>query len=464
MVVMALRVVLGNLNAGQPRLDLKSPTLTAPEKFVLAQVSAGKSADLQKQFAGEGGRVLRAAFLEALLTQDGTNLHRNGVSIEHAVIAEPLDLRHAEVRCDTSLIGCRFEGDADFSKGDFANGLSVAGCTFARSAGFFSARIGRDLVFDEARFEGPVHAAQLEVTGVFAARATRFDSPTGRVEFVRLKTEGDVDFQRAAFAGVATFQSADIAGNCHFNKSQFTNTGATINFEEMKVGGAAAFENARFDGYVSFRDAKFVTLDLSRVTWPNAHEGVPWLWLNGMEFTRITAGSAKDSWQNLFTLVERTAHGSAYSADVFARLDSYYRHLGYSRQANMFFRAQRRREREEVLNGLGWGWSFFLEHFVGYGRSPERAILWSVAIVGIGCLVFRPSRMEPERSEFVGRKYSPFWYSVDVYLPVIKLHDAEVWRPKDNCVLTKLWRRIHTILGWALIPIAIAAWTGMLTP
>ena len=34
---------------------------------------------------------------------------------------------------------------------------------------------------------------------------------------------------------------------------------------------------------------------------------------------------------------------------------------------------------------------------------------------------------------------------------------------KEDQVLTNVWRRIHTILGWALIPIALAAWTGMLS-
>ena len=45
----------------------------------------------------------------------------------------------------------------------------------------------------------------------------------------------------------------------------------------------------------------------------------------------------------------------------------------------------------------------------------------------------------------------------------LRLHDAEIWKPQEDCVLTHVWRRIHTILGWALIPIALAAWTGMLS-
>ena len=445
-----------------PKFLLDSPTLTASEKFVLTQVIAGKSADLKSQF-GETNRVLRAAFLETLLTQSGTDIHRNGFTIEHAVILEALDLRNAEVHHETSLTECRFAGEVNFSKSIFENGLSLTGSTFGSSASFFSMKIGRVAVFDQTSFGADVNAAQMEITGVFSARETRFNSPTGSVDFTGLKTEGDALFSRALFAGPATFQSAHIAENWCFDGSHFTNTAALVNFEEAKVGAATTFAGCRFAGYVSFKDSRFAALDFSKVTWPGVRDDKPWLWLNGMTYARISAGSEKDSWQNLYNLVQRTAHGSAYSADVFARLDDYYRKLGYPRQANTFFRAQKKREREEVLSGPSWAWSFFLEQFVGYGRSPERAIFWSVAIIGFGCVMFHPNRMEPQKSEYTGRKYSPFWYSVDVYLPIIKLHDSEIWKPKEEYVLTHVWRRIHTILGWALIPIAIAAWTGMLS-
>ncbi|MEO5804874.1 MAG: pentapeptide repeat-containing protein, partial [Verrucomicrobiota bacterium] len=312
-------------------------------------------------------------------------------------------------------------------------------------------------------FAAEMNASQMEITGVFSVREAHFDSPTAPVDFTSLNVGGDTLFTRTTFAGPVTFQSAHIAENWRFDGSLFTNTTALVNFEEATVGAATTFTGCRFAGYVSFKDAKFTALDFSKVTWPAVHDDNPWLWLNGMTYLRISAGSEKDSWQNLYNLVQRTAHGSAYSADVFSRLDDYYRKLGYPRQANTFFRAQKKREREEVLSGPSWAWSFFLEQFVGYGRSPERAIFWSVAVIGFGCVMFRPNRMEPQKSEYSARKYSPFWYSVDVYLPIIKLHDAEIWKPKEEYVMTHVWRRIHTVLGWALIPIALATWTGMLS-
>ncbi|HUS37101.1 MAG TPA: pentapeptide repeat-containing protein [Verrucomicrobiae bacterium] len=430
---------------------------------MLAQVAAGKSADLGSQFSDETNRVLRAAFLEALLTQGGTNVHRNGVSIEHAVLLEGVDLRNAEVGHETSLIECRFAGDANFSKSVFEKNFTLTGSTFQAAVDFSSVKVKRSVNFDSARFGAEVKAARTEVIGVFSAREAHFNSSTGLVNFTSLKTGGDVQMTGATFAGPVTFQSAHIGENWGLDGCLFTNQTALIKFEEVNVEGATSFVACRFDGYVSFRDARFLSIDFSRITWPVRLDDGPCLWLNGMTYGRIKAGSDTDSWQNIYSLVQRTARGSAYSADVFTRLEGYYRQLGYPRPANVFFRAQKKREREEVLTGLAWGWSFFLDQFVGYGRSPERAIFWSVIIIAIGCAVFQPQRMEAQKSEFTERKYSSFWYSVDVYLPIIKLHDAEIWKPKEDQVLTNVWRRIHTILGWALIPIALAAWTGMLS-
>ena len=164
----------------------------------------------------------------------------------------------------------------------------------------------------------------------------------------------------------------------------------------------------------------------------------------------------------MLQLLDRTAHRTAYGIDVYSGLVEFYRREGYPRQANLFFIAQKRRERQEVLHGMEWGWNLFLEWFVGYGRSPERALFWSTSIVLFGMGVFRPQRMEPRKVDAKPDPYSPFWYSVDLFLPLIKLQDVELWKPRYEARFARFWGRLHTMLGWALIPIALAAWTGML--
>src|SRR5262245_50938373 len=104
---------------------------------------------------------------------------------------------------------------------------------------------------------------------------------------------------------------------------------------------------------------------------------------------RGSVGSEKDPPDHLLAPINRSARRSAYSTDVYTGLVEFYRREGYSRQANRFFIARKRREREDVLRGSAWCWSLFLDWFVAYGRSPERAICWSAAIVLIGIRVFR---------------------------------------------------------------------------
>ena len=458
-----LPLCLAAAGRADAKFALDGRGLSAGEQFVLEQIAAGKSADLKAQFGAGTNVVLRGAFLEALLAHSGSNVHGNSISIEHAVVRDAVDLRNTAVRYEVSLLECRFLAEVNFSKSVFENTLSLAGSTFQSPVNFSAMKIGRSVTFDHASFLGEVNAAQMEVGGVLNARASHFNSRTGAVDFTSLKVSGDAFFTRATFAGPVTFQYAHFAENWRCEGSAFTNASALVNFEAVQVGATASFAEGTFAGYVSFKDARFASLGFAKVNWPVTHLDHPWLWLNGLTYQRISAGTEKDSWHNLYTLVQRTARQSAYSADIYTSLEDYYRRLGYPHQANLFFRAQKQREREEVLTGFAWAWSYFLDWFVGYGRSPQRAFFWSVAIVGIGCLVFRPKYMEPQKSEHSARKYSAFWYSVDVYLPIIKLHDAEIWKPKEDCVLAHVWRRIHTVLGWALIPIALAAWTGMLS-
>ncbi|MDB6028509.1 MAG: hypothetical protein JWM68_4732, partial [Verrucomicrobiales bacterium] len=293
--------------APSPKAALDAKPLTAAEKFVFIQVIAGKPADLKLEFSDETNRVLRAAFLETLLTRSGTNVHRNGFSIEHAIVPDALDLRNAEVHFETGLIECQFDGEVNFAKSLFENGFSIAGSTFGRSVSFSSMKIRRLANFDRTTFAAEVNAAQLEVTGIFTARKARFNSPTDPVDFTSLKTGADVFFSESTFAGPVTFQAAQIAENWRFDSCLFTNTTALINFEDVKVGAATSFIACRFGGYVSFKDARFAGLDFSKVVWPAVHDDNPSLWLNGMSYTRISAGSEKDSWQNLYNLVQRSA-------------------------------------------------------------------------------------------------------------------------------------------------------------
>ncbi len=370
-------------------------------------------------------------------------------------------MRNAEIASDTQLVRCRFEGGINFSRSIFNDGLSVAESVFLGPANYSEMKVRRGLNLQVASFKRSADFEQLELAGVLQAGGAAFEDEQGTVTFNNLKAGGAVCFTNAVFAGAVDFKFSRIAGDLRFDGARFTHATTLASLEELKVEGSTSFGKAKFAGYASLKDGRFNALDLAEVSWPEREYGA-WLWLNGMGYQRISAGEDRSSWSNLLALVDRAAHRTAYSSDIYSSLAEFYHHEGYPREANQFLIAQKRREREEALHGMAWWWSLFLDWFVGYGRSPQRALVWSASIVLAGMLVFRPHRMEPRTTNLKTDHYSPLWYSVDLFLPLIKLQDAELWKPRDNFRFARFWSRLHTMLGWALIPIAVAAWTGML--
>lgn len=451
------------VSIGAPRVPVSAGAPTVSEKFLIDQIVAGKVANLEDAFPNESARVIRGVFLEELLTGSRKDcvIHRNGVQIEGAIVRDPLDLRNAQITSDVRLARCRFEADVNLSKCSFEDGLSMEGSIFSGAVNGASMKIGRGGVLQGAIFRGPANFAQLEVQGVFMAGGVAFEDDRGSADFNSMKAGGNVFFTNALFGGTVQFQYSHVTDNLRFDGARFTNELALVNFEGLKADTGASFVGVTFAGYTSFKDAHFNMIDFSGVKWPVRSHG-EWLWLNGMTYQRIAAGAEKESWSNLLALVDRAAHRTAYSTDIYSSLADFYRREGYPRQANQFFIAQKRREREEVLRGVERYWSLFLDWFVGYGRSPERALFWSTSIILVGVMVFRPQRMEARTTNIKTDHYSAFWYSIDLFLPLIKLQDAEMWKPRDEARFARFWSRLHTMLGWALIPIALAAWTGML--
>jgi len=70
--------------------------------------------------------------------------------------------------------------------------------------------------------------------------------------------------------------------------------------------------------------------------------------------------------------------------------------------------------------------------------------------------------MELQKPEDSRRVYNPFWYSLSLFVPFVDLQSHTVWKPKDDCSFLRHYMRVHTLLGWILIPIVLAALTGII--
>lgn len=156
---------------------------------------------------------------------------------------------------------------------------------------------------------------------------------------------------------------------------------------------------------------------------------------------------------------------STYSPDAYTNLETFFKQQGQKKLADNIYITMKQRERAEMLKwySAGWWWNLFLDKFVQYGRKPDWAFYWIIPAVAFGCVIFwKGNGMEPVKLEDNNRHYSPFWYSLGLFTPFIDLGPASVWQPTKERWFARNYAQVHKILGWLLIPIALAAITGII--
>ena len=481
--------------------------LNPAEQWVVTQVKAGEIADLSKQFPDEEDkRKLSAHFVEALLTGTLPDVKpgRRGVRISRAIIEEPVDLVTAQIPCEVWLYNCKFKASASFMGASFPgtivfqksafqadanfNSIKVRGTAFfdgavfegladfvladiignfeakgaqfqneEKTANFNGMKVGGAAFFNDAVFEGPAIFTVADIANGFVAEGAKFQNKEKTADFTGMKVRGTAIFTEAVFEGPASFVKAEIPILFRASGAKFQNKEKTADFTRMTVGDAF-FDDAVFEGAVNLRHADFGWLDLSGSIWPKVADQFN---MQGMSYKYIRAAPLSDEHKSHEVLL-RLANQSAYSADVYGNLEAFFLRQGDRGDADQAFIEGKRRERREYLRGLPWLGSWLLDCLVGYGRRPWQAGIPCVFFVALGCVLFSPKKMEPQKPEDTPRVYNRFWYSLDLFLPFINLQADDVWKPKTNERFLRHYVRLHVMLGWILIPIVLAALTGLI--
>lgn len=84
--------------------------------------------------------------------------------------------------------------------------------------------------------------------------------------------------------------------------------------------------------------------------------------------------------------------------------------------------------------------------------------MWSVITVIIGSFVFREEKMMIIKKG--STPYNSFWYSLDLFVPYIDLGISKKWMPSPNAIGMTIYNRIHQIMGWVVVPIALLSVSG----
>lgn len=451
------------------------------ERSVLLQLQKGEIAKPFCSTVPEAKCKLSAAFIVKLLTggyeqvridPHGSWLrsdwltHPNGISIGGAVIAGNLKLINQEVPYDIYFWNCTFEGYVDLTDSRFAKRLFFTGSKFKGEVTFAGATIGLDLhaershFADGASFNGMRVGRNVQMTGAtFDSFFTRFD---------RAQVDGLFSADGSKFHSKYTsFDYMRVNGDFSARDCTFSYQEGELEKGESKVSFSGAhfadfFLNGSSFDTVSAIDFTRMQADLA------SFDGVQFkspsdIKLQRMVFKLVSPVNA-DAPQFLRSL---------YNGEFYTALETSWRTHGYHDEADKIFIAKKRAERRESCkdffrqcNRSGWAWSVFQDGLAGYGKSLQNLLGWSLGFLVIGTLIFRKEKgmriKDPKDAPHYAGRYHAFWYSLDLFLPIIKLGEADVWTPKDDRRWANLYRRLHIIIGSLFVPIGLAAWTGII--
>lgn len=515
----------------EPYLELDNCEFRGDVDFQNARFNQGLSlsgslfwgeADFYKMYTGQAFFMSDAVF-------------HGAVDFGSAQIVEELDIKGSRFNSPLHLVnfnnmraggvfmgGAWFYGPVDFTLAEVGNNFEGDGAQFKSTEGkveFGNVTVENSLVLNGAEFNGPVSFNYIKIGGALDVDQARFNNESSAASFNTIDVGGTVFMRDAIFAGPVDFGLANIGTNLTANNARFANSEKLSVFDGMKVGNNVNLDGVAFagpvyfgfvdvhnsfvarqttfgnanlnnmvvgnlfhlsdtyhNGGVTFRDSSFSLVEFHNVHWPDPLLEIQF---QGMTYKdiHILPSDNTDSARGLLKLLGR----STYSPQSYSTLEDYFVQEGDPERAEAVYIAYKKREANDALQEFSpeWWWNKFLDIFISFGKSPERAMIWGAGFILIGVFVFRKPEgmisLAARNDAVVSGKartrraapktvfpYNAFWYSFDLFIPFIDLGYDNKWAPRPDRKWASTYAKIQLLAGWILVPIGLLAISGVI--
>lgn len=235
----------------------------------------------------------------------------------------------------------------------------------------------------------------------------------------------------------------------------------------MQVKGRTLFDNVEIDTLADFRNSSFQSLYFTKVKWPamDKVKNIRKVYLGEMSYSSIDIDKqgggdlSKDDFRKINEFVE----ASPFNSQSYVQLESFLKRIGKESWANQVYIHMRDRELSEKMawwDPRRWLEWFFWGVLAGYGRAPFRVFFISMLLIILGAVLYDPEHLKPRNPPGRGKSHRSMivrlFISLDRFLPV-ELGLAQNWDVSATNFFTWLYFHLEQVLGWILIPIALAS-------
>jgi hypothetical protein len=265
--------------------------------------------------------------------------------------------------------------------------------------------------------------------------------------------------------GEVRLLGTNIGGDLACDGATFENPkGQALSAERLSVKGGLFWRSMekRPVGDINLMQAKVGQLVDDTASWPLAGN----LWLDGFEYDAFTGHAPQTATERLDWLAlqpEKPCHPQPYE-----QLAKVFRQMGNEVDARKVLIAKQDALRKHgELGRLSKAWNWFLGVSIAYGYESWRVMVFMVVMIMIGWGVFWGADANGAMIDIksnVPNPFNAFVYSLEVFVPLVDLHQESYWLPDANAAygwLLRLYFWVHIAFGWISSTLLVAALTGL---
>ena len=466
-----------------------------------AGVATAPIAQAQGPEAGAGSATPMSA---GELSAELSSAKDNSLVIANRVISGPLKIDANQraimpITFKVEFRDCEFTDDVIVRRVDFGQSLKFIRVKFDQRLLLDRINVKGDLLFDHVESVRPMQVFQAQVDGevrirVPAAKTIQVEGLTAGDLIVSLGKDPvtQLDLMHVS-AGRLSLAGAEGAiaevGQLNLNNVNLRETLVLENVEVEEVTAASLTVAKRtmfLPVTVIKKNFDLTSANLGGFEWRFADKAeLPErLEINGatlgtLSISRLVRETPQGGGSASRVRVDHHDYGldfldkAGYYEPAYAFYESGLKTRGQSDRADdVYFAMRDRRRYAELRDAEGaWGKTVAAFNYIvgfghkwlfGYGRAWVYPLVWCVALVVAGGFIFRDSERMQRVDAQSTHTFSPIWYSLDLFVPILSLGVAKNWVPKEDSRLQYFYSRFLSLIGLILLSAMAGALTGTL--